>query len=115
MNKIKEELDKKINILEQQMQIYKEKENVIENDINNNKIDLEPINILKKEMNRLSKDLKNINEKKIPEIYILIENLGKTGNNSNSQNLIKQGGEFPMTRSRRNNARSILDNINNNN
>ena len=65
-------------------------------------------------MNRLSKDLKNINEKKIPEIYILLENLGKTGNNSNSQNLIKQGGELPMTRSRRNNARSILDNINNN-
>ena len=46
VSKIKEELNNKINILEQE-------KNNNEKNINNNNIDLEPINILKKEMNRL--------------------------------------------------------------
>ena len=70
MNKIKEELDKKINILEQQMQIYKEKENVIENDINNNKIDLEKK--LDEKINTITEEKKEIIPSNIHEQSILI-------------------------------------------
>ena len=77
-SKIKEELNNKINILEQE-------KNNNEKNINNNNIDLEPINILKKEINRLSKDIKNIKDEKIPEILILIENMKNFDNSGNNQ------------------------------
>ena len=122
MNKIKQELNIRINLLQQQIP----KENS-----ENNQIDLEPIKRLEKEINRLSKDIKYVKEEKIPEILILIENLNLKNAENSSNNLIKKekeeneeinignrrkkGGEMSMTwnRSRRNNEKSILDSINN--
>ena len=124
INKIKNDLNIRINLLQQQIP----KEN-----IENEKIDLQPINILKKEINRISKDLKNVKEEKIPEILILIENL-KSADNSNSNNIIKKEEnteislgnrrrkaekeskeikEMSNTWSRRNNGKSIFDSIKN--
>ena len=117
ISKIKEELNNKINILEQE-------KNNTEKNINT---DLEPINILKKEINRLSKDIKNIKEEKIPEILILIENIRNienSGNNIRNENpeeeinvgnRRKKQDNFAKTWSRRNNTNSILDTINTNN
>ena len=120
ITKIKEEINNKINILEQE-------KNKNEKNIINNKTDLEPINILKKEINRLSKDIKNIKEEKIPEILILIENMknfDNSGNNIKKEkfeeeinigNRRKKQDNFAMTWSRRNNTKSIFDAINTNN
>ena len=81
MNKIKQELNIRINLLQQQIP----KEN-----LENNKIDLEPLKILEKEVNRHSKEIKYLKEEKIPELLILIENsnLKNAGNGSN--NFIKK-------------------------
>ena len=79
INKVKQDLNIRINLLQQQIP----KENT---DNDNEKINLEPINILKKEINRISKDVKNLKEEKIPEILILIENLKNAENNSNINN-----------------------------
>ena len=120
ISKIKEEINNKINILEQEKD--KNEKNII-----NNKTELEPINILKKEINRLSKDIKNIKEEKIPEILILIENMKNFDNSGNNKkkekfeeeinigNRRKKQDNFAMTWSRRNNTKSIFDAINTNN
>ena len=121
ISKIKEELNNKMNLLEQKIQK--------ENEQSGN-IDLEPLNILKKELkkeiNRLSKDIKYLKEEKIPEMLILIENSKGVVIDNNSKNNIKkeeeinvgnrrkQGGDSSLPLSRRNNTRSILDTINNN-
>ena len=121
ISKIKEELNNKMNLLEQKIQK--------ENEQSGN-IDLEPLNILKKELkkeiNRLSKDIKYLKEEKIPEMLILIENSKGVAIDNNSKNNIKkeeeinvgnrrkQGGDSSLPWSRRNNTRSILDTINNN-
>ena len=136
INKVKQDLNIRINLLQQQIP----KENI---DNDNEKINLEPINILKKEINRISKDVKNLKEEKIPEILILIENLKNAENNSNNNsnvnnNLMKKNmnenidknneqnneeinigsrrkkeTQMSQTWSRRNNGKSIFDSINN--
>ena len=109
MNKIKQELNIRINLLQQQIP----KEN-----LENNKIDLEPLKILEKEVNRHSKEIKYLKEEKIPELLILIENsnLKNAGNGPN--NFIKkekeENGEINFgSRRIRNNKKSILNSINN--
>ena len=90
-----------------------EKKNI---DKENEKIELEPINIIQKQINRLSKDIQYIKNEKIPEMLILIENTGKIGNQNNQNkniNEVKNEKNQVLQWSRRNNNKNNNNNNNN--